>query len=135
MDTGDEARFQAIDLLERIFWLPVRSSLLPPCENAQLCIQYSGERVMLYEWDDTKAQSNLQKHGVDFADAVAVFSDPAALTVEDDFPDEPRFVTLGMDAFGTLLVVIYTWREEGTIRIISARKATRAERRRYEEDT
>lgn len=89
---------------------------------------------MQYEWDATKAQPNREKHDVDFADAVAVFSDTAALTVEDDHPDERRFITIGMDAFGHLLVVVYTGRGEETIRIISARKATRAERRQYEEE-
>jgi uncharacterized DUF497 family protein len=89
---------------------------------------------MLYEWDETKARTNQEKHGVDVADAVAIFSDTAALTVEDDYPDEQRFSTIGMDALGRLLVVVYTWRGEERIRIISARKATRAERRHYEEE-
>jgi uncharacterized protein len=87
---------------------------------------------MDYEWDPDKAATNLQKHGVSFADAVAVFSDVFALTVADDFADEERFVTLGTDAFGRLLVISYTWRGEHTIRIISARKATRPERTQYE---
>ena len=88
---------------------------------------------MNYEWDETKARTNMEKHGVDFADAAAVFSDTAALTVEDDYLYESRFITLGMDAFGRIISVVYTWRGEKTIRIISARKATRAERRQYEE--
>ena len=46
---------------------------------------------MDYQWDDDKAKSNLEKHGVDFADAVGVFEDDAAITVEDDDPDEERF--------------------------------------------
>ncbi len=71
------------------------------------------------------------KHGVSFADAVAAFSDEAALTIEDDDPDEQRFVTIGIDAFGRLLVVVYAWRGDD-IRVISARKATRRERRHYE---
>ncbi len=87
---------------------------------------------MDYEWDQNKASSNLQKHGVRFVDAVAVFSDEFALTMTDDFADEQRFVTLGEDAFGTLLVVVYTWRGEDCIRIISARKANRQERLQYE---
>jgi len=87
---------------------------------------------MDYEWDPTKAAANLQKHGVSFADAVAVFSDTVALTVADDFSDEERFITLGTDAFGRLLVVSYTWRGTHTIRLISARKATRPERMQYE---
>ncbi|NJP21027.1 MAG: BrnT family toxin [Hydrococcus sp. CRU_1_1] len=74
---------------------------------------------------------NLQKHGVDFADAVSIFADPAALTIMDEHPDEDRFVTLGMNAFGQLLVVVYTWRGDN-IRIISARQATKSERRQYE---
>ena len=85
-----------------------------------------------YEWDPGKAVTNLQKHGISFADAVGVFSDEFALTVADDFAEEERFVTLGMDAFGRLLVVVFTWRGEQIIRIISARKATRQERTQYE---
>lgn len=87
---------------------------------------------MDYEWDPGKAVTNLHKHGVSFADAVSVFSDEFALTMADDFAEEERFVTLGTDAFGRLLVVIYTWRAEQIIRIISARKATRPERIQYE---
>ncbi len=87
---------------------------------------------MEYVWDPDKAATNLQKHGVGFADAVAVFSDVFALTIPDDFADEERFLTLGTDAFGQLLLISYTWRGEHTIRIISARKATRHERMHYE---
>jgi uncharacterized protein len=79
-----------------------------------------------------KARSNLRKHNITFADAVFVFSDERALTIEDDFPDEERFITIGTDAFGRILVIIYTYREN-TIRIISARKATAQERKQYEE--
>ncbi len=85
---------------------------------------------MEYEWDPKKAKANLAKHGVPFADAVAVFSDDSAITIEDKQSSEERFVTMGMDALGHVLVVAYTWREE-TIRIISARKATEKERRLY----
>ena len=84
-----------------------------------------------YQWDRGKAKANLLKHGVSFADAVAVFSDDAALTMVDNDPDEERFVTIGADAFGHILVVVYTRRGE-EIRIISARKATARERRHYE---
>ena len=86
---------------------------------------------MDYEWDPDKALSNVHKHHVDFADAVLVFSDPLALTILDDYPSEERFVTLGMDGLGRILVVVYTWRGE-RIRIISARRATRQERKQYE---
>jgi len=83
-----------------------------------------------YEWDPKKAKTNLVKHGVAFADAVSVFSDDSAITIDDEHSSEERFVTMGMDGLGRVLVVAYTWREE-TIRIISARKATERERRLY----
>jgi uncharacterized DUF497 family protein len=85
-----------------------------------------------YEWDPDKAETNLQKHEVAFADTIAVFEDDNALTLPDDNPDEDRFITLGMDTLGRILIVVYTWRGEN-IRIISARKATRAERKQYQE--
>jgi len=84
------------------------------------------------QWDPEKAAENLRKHGVDFADAETALRDETAMTVPDDHPDEERFVTLGMDALGRLLVVVYEWREED-VRLISARKANRSERRQYEE--
>jgi uncharacterized DUF497 family protein len=86
---------------------------------------------MNYQWDDNKAKANLKKHKVDFADAVTVFNDELAMTVEDVDPNEERFITIGIDALGRILVVVYTWRGE-SIRLISARKATRVERRDYE---
>jgi uncharacterized DUF497 family protein len=87
---------------------------------------------MEYEWDPGKSATNLHKHRISFADAVAVFSDELALMLADDFTDEERFIILGTDAFGRLLVVVYSWRGENRIRIISARKATRHERKQYE---
>jgi len=87
----------------------------------------------MWVWDPSKSRSNLKKHGVSFADTFAVFEDPAALTLEDRKGDEERFVTIGMDAFGRVLVVVYTWRGE-EIRIISARKATKMEMRQYESE-
>jgi hypothetical protein len=68
---------------------------------------------------------------VDFADAETALCDEMALTMRDDDPDEERFVALGMDALGRLLVVVYEWREDD-VRLISARKANRSERRQYE---
>jgi uncharacterized protein len=88
--------------------------------------------IVDYEWDPKKATSNLRKHGVDFADAAIVFEDVSAVTIDDDDPDEKRFVTIGMDVLARVLVVVYTWRVE-KIRIISARNATPDERREYEE--
>src|SRR5262245_45395096 len=84
------------------------------------------------EWDAGKAASNLRKHGVDFADAETALRDEMAMTMPDGDPDGERFVTLGMDALGRLLVVVYEWRNDDA-RLISARKATRAERRQYED--
>jgi len=86
---------------------------------------------MEYEWDQDKAETNLQKHDVDFADAVTALEDENALTLEDQDPDEERFITVGMDALGRIVVLVYTWRGE-RIRPISARKATRRERNQYE---
>ncbi len=88
---------------------------------------------MQYEWDREKARSNREKHGIWFADAIAVLEDELARTISDDHAGEARFVTIGEDAFGRVLVVIYTYRGEDTIRLISAREATRQERRIYRE--
>ena len=88
---------------------------------------------MRYKWDPEKARANLRDHGVSFADAVAVFEDYFALTREDpDAEDEQRFVTLGADATGALLVVVYTYREPDIIRPISAWKANKTQRTQYE---
>ena len=92
---------------------------------------YTGTSVP-YEWDPAKARSNLRKHGVRFADGVTVFEDDLAITIRDETAEEERWVTLGTDAHGRVLVVVYTWRAE-SVRIISARGATPAERKQYEE--
>jgi hypothetical protein len=84
-----------------------------------------------YEWDPRKARSNLEKHGIDFADAVSVLEDELALTIPDDEADERRFVTIGEDSLRRILVVAFTERAD-RIRVISARKATRLERQQYE---
>jgi hypothetical protein len=85
----------------------------------------------VFEWDPTKAKTNLVKHGISFADTFGVFEDTNARTVDQFVDGEERSVTMGMDAFGRLLVVVYTRRGE-KIRIISARKAVRSEVRQYE---
>jgi len=87
---------------------------------------------MTYQWDPNKAKSNLKKHGVRFADAVSVFEDEDAITIEDAHESENRFITIGRDILLRILVVIYTFRGH-IIRIISARKATARERKMYEE--
>ncbi|HVS14234.1 MAG TPA: BrnT family toxin [Thermoanaerobaculia bacterium] len=88
---------------------------------------------MDYEWDPAKARANLAKHGVSFADAALALEDELALTIRAERGKaEARFVTMGVDPLGRLLVVAHTPRRDA-IRIISARRATRQERRRYEE--
>lgn len=89
---------------------------------------------MEFEWDRTKAAANLRKHGVSFVDAATVFGDPLAYTFPD--PDhsqgETRWITFGMSKGRLLLVVAHV--ERGyRIRIISAREATRHERKIYQE--
>ena len=87
----------------------------------------------MFEWDISKAKENQSKHGISFADTFGVFEDSNAVTVEDFQRGEQRYITIGMDAFGRILVVAYTWRGDN-IRIISARKAVRYEVRQYESE-
>ena len=87
---------------------------------------------MSFEWDLKKATSNFRKHGVNFADAVTALADELALTLDDNHPHEQRFITIGTDGLGRVLVVVYAFRGEA-IRIISAREATPRERRQYTE--
>ena len=86
-----------------------------------------------FEWDENKARHNIEKHDTSFEEAATVFGDPLSLSIDDPLHsrDERRFVTVGESVKGELLVVVHTDRE-GAIRIISARKATRGERRDYE---
>ncbi len=90
---------------------------------------------MEFEWDFAKAESNLEKHGVSFAEAMTIFGDAREVTIPD--PDhsegEFRFLSLGCSSQGRILVVAYTERE-GRIRLISAREAAPKERRRYESE-
>jgi uncharacterized DUF497 family protein len=87
---------------------------------------------MNYEWDPKKALSNLKQHGVNFADSVGVFEDENAITIEDTDHSEQRFVIIGLDLNMKILVVVYTYRLQDSIRIISARKAEPHERGIYE---
>jgi uncharacterized protein len=90
---------------------------------------------MQYVWDPAKAEANLAAHGVSFTEAVTVLEDEFALTREDpDSAGEQRFITLGMSSFAQLLVMVYTYRELDVIRIISAWRANRRQRLRYEKD-
>lgn len=85
---------------------------------------------MSFEWDEAKRLANIQKHAVDFQDAIAIF-DGGIVTVEDDRFDygEKRFISLGL-LRGRVIAVVHTEREEKT-RIVSARKATKYERITY----
>lgn len=87
---------------------------------------------MTYQWDPNKARLNLRKHGISFADAVGVFEDENAITIEDEAEREARFITVGRDFLRRILVVVYTFRGD-IIRIISVRKASARERKVYEE--
>ncbi len=86
---------------------------------------------MDFQWSENKAEANIVNHKIDFVDAVGVFEDLNALTIDDPHPYEQRFLTIGLDFLSRVLVVSYTWRND-SIRIISARKATKKERRQYE---
>ena len=94
-----------------------------------------------FEWDSRKAVSNEDKHGVSFEEAATVFADPMALTIFD--PDhserDDRWITMGLSRKGRLLIVVHTFRDDNdganTIRIISTRKASRHELRKYGEQS
>jgi uncharacterized protein len=89
---------------------------------------------VIYEWDPVKTAANVKKHRVTFEEAASVFLDPAALTFSD--PDhseeEDREITIGRSTRQRVLFVAHVARESG-VRIISARRATRQERKQYEE--
>ena len=95
-----------------------------------------GVMPLSFEWDDGKAKSNLAKHGVSFEEASTVFGDPLSLTVPDPAHSqmENRSIVLGQSHQRKLLVVVHTERGDN-IRIISARRASRQERKNYEEDS
>lgn len=93
---------------------------------------------MLFEWDENKARSNLEKHKVSFDEARTIFADPFLLTFVDEVHSdkEERFVSIGLSESNRVLLAVHTEREEKRetiiIRIISCRKATSVERERYE---
>ena len=89
--------------------------------------------MLIFEWDDKKAAQNIKKHGISFEEATTVFGDPFSITIYDPLhsKEEDRFVILGMSNKNRILVVVHTERND-RIRIISARKATKKERKQYE---
>lgn len=90
---------------------------------------------MDFDWDPDKDQRNRQKHGISFSEAATAFDDDLQITIPD--PDhsfgENRYVTIGSNSSGQLVVVVHTEDEDDQIRIISARFPTAVERRIYEE--
>ena len=91
--------------------------------------------MLTFEWNAAKAASNLAKHGVSFEEAATVFGDPLSVTIFDPAhsQSEERFIILGRSHLDKLLVVVHTERGDN-IRIISARHASRRERKCYEEN-
>jgi uncharacterized DUF497 family protein len=87
-----------------------------------------------FEWDRRKDSANRQKHGIGFLEATTVFGDPLSITISDPdhSGDEERYVIIGLSSERSLLVVVHTIRRE-RVRLISARGATRHEKRKYEE--
>lgn len=96
-------------------------------------MQIWSAEILEVQWDKNKAKANLRKHRVSFEEAETVFDDTLALTIDDESHsyDEKRFVTIGESKIGRLILVCHTIGEEN-VRIISARKPTRGERKDYE---
>jgi uncharacterized DUF497 family protein len=88
---------------------------------------------LLFEWDASKARSNLKKHGISFEEATTIFGDPRAITIESSVVSgEKRLVTIGRSAAGRFVIVVVHTDRNDRIRIMSARPASRAERKQYE---
>jgi len=85
-----------------------------------------------FEWDEEKAENNLKKHGISFPEAATIFNDPDIATISDPdhSDDEERFVSIGMSFIARLLTVVHTFRKS-RIRLISARKATKNEKKQH----
>lgn len=88
---------------------------------------------LLFEWDGSKARSNLKKHKVSFEEATTIFGDPRAITIESHAHSEKRYVTIGRSASLRIVIVVVHTDRNDRMRIISARPASRTERRQYED--
>lgn len=94
----------------------------------------------IFEWDETKARTNFEKHRISFDEARTIFVDPFLLTFADEFHSskEERFISIGLSERNRVLLAVHLEREEKNetivIRIISCRKATQTERKRYEKE-
>ena len=131
------AQFHLASLLKHIFLTQYEGALLDySCVATFLELYYSF--MVRFEWDEAKAKTNERKHGVRFEDAMLVFADPYALVDQDRIEGgELRWQTLGLVGGIVLLLVAHTVRNEEAheiIRIISARRAVRKERKRYDEN-
>ena len=90
---------------------------------------------MRFEWGENKNKENIRKHGLDFADAWQVFENPMLAKFDDrDNYGEDRWISIGMISNGVVVVIVFTEREQSTVRIISMRKATKNEHKRYEKE-
>ena len=91
--------------------------------------------MLLFEWDPNKARGNIETHGISFDEASTSFGDTLSLTIDDPLhsEEEDRFILIGNSCRNRLLVIVHAERGEN-IRIISARKATKIERKQYEEN-
>jgi uncharacterized DUF497 family protein len=124
---------EALSIAHAVFLLPpfhggVRFHI--PLAWEDKCLYTDSVR---FAWDLPKARANLRVHRVSFAEAATVLEDDFALTRDDpDNIDERRFVTLGFSDLGNLIVVVYTYREPDTIRLISAWRANNRQRMLYE---
>ncbi len=90
--------------------------------------------ALVFEWDDKKAETNLQKHSISFEEASTAFGDDLSITIEDPLhsQDENRYILIGQSIHARTLVVVHLEKTD-SIRIISARRATKKERKFYEE--
>ena len=84
---------------------------------------------VIFEWDETKRLTNIERHGIDFIDAVLLFDGRTVLTLHSPYAEEDRFLVVGI-LDGRFVTAIWTWRDEG-IRLISARSARDGEKREY----
>jgi uncharacterized DUF497 family protein len=110
---------------------------------APAAVGWTGQKIVLrfdrwrssrFDWDPAKAASNRRKHGVSFEEASQVFDDPLVLLLADLEHSEPRIVAIGASAVGRTLFVVSVEIGEDVLRIVSARRASKTERRSYEED-
>jgi uncharacterized DUF497 family protein len=114
------------------FSVELRTPFLGSADARRFCGSQYGVQLCTvagFEWDPKKAANNVRKHGIRFADPA--LEDDRAIAVRDDSGGEERWVTIGMEAYGRMIVV-YTWRGEN-IRIISARPVSKPEARQYKE--